>query len=153
MTFTGATTLSVDNIAQATANNGVVVNTIRNYGKLGTDPAIGPAATDGDTYYNTALRMPMVYDGLRSKWMSVESNEFTFGRNGHTAVGQYYRTVDGRVMSSTLGWYAIRSGTVVSLAYTRTDIDAATFEIVRDKNLWYTAVKSKHSAMRGNPVF
>ena len=132
MTLTGGTILSVDNIVQATINNGVVVNGIRSYGKLGADPGVGPVATDGDTYYNTALRMPMTYDGLRTKWLSVESNEFIFGRNGPTAVGQYYRTVDGRVMSSTLGWYAIRSGTIVSLGYTRSNAVASTFELLRN---------------------
>jgi len=136
MTFTGGTTLSVDNVAEATAGNGVVVNTIRNYGKAAADPAGPPAPADGDTYYNTALRMNMVYDGSRSKWLSVESAEFHFGRDGVTAVGQYYRAADGRVMGPTggaafLGWYAIRSGTVVSLGYTRSDSDAATFDVVR----------------------
>jgi hypothetical protein len=35
-------------------------------------------------------------------------------------------------MSATLGWYAIRSGTIVSLGYTRTDSDSATFSIAED---------------------
>lgn len=116
----------------ASGTAGAVVNGVRNYGKLGADPAVGPAPTDGDTYYNTALRMQMTYDGFRSKWLSVESNKYFFGRNGATATGQYYRTIDGRVMSATLGWYADFSGTVVSVTYTRSDNDAATFEIVRN---------------------
>jgi len=115
----------------AAGTSGVVSNGIRNYGKSIADPAAGPAPTDGDSYYNTALRMPMVYDGLRAKWLSVETTEFMFGRNGATAPNQYYRTVDGRVMSATIGWYAIRSGTVVSMGYTRSDLDAATFDIMR----------------------
>lgn len=131
MTFAGGTTLSVDNVAQATAGNGVVVNTIRNYGKAMANPTV-PAPTDGDIYYNTALRMQMSYDGLRAKWLSVESNEFHFGRNGTTLDGAYYRAADGRVMSDVLGWYAVRSGTVVSLGYTRSDSDAATFEVTAD---------------------
>lgn len=131
LSLAGGQTLSTDNIVEATASNGVVVNTVRNYGKSATNPA-APAPADGDIYYNTALRMQMVYDGLRSKWLSVESCEFHFGRDGATAAAQYYRAADGRVMSSTLGWYAIRSGTVVSIGYTRTDSDAATFEIVAD---------------------
>lgn len=97
------------------------------YGALATDPVAVPA--DGDKYYNTSLQMEMRYDALRSKWLSVESTEFLFGRDGNTNLGQYYRTSDGRVMSAALGWYAVRSGTVVSLGYTRTDADAATFEI------------------------
>lgn len=116
----------------AAGANGAVVNGIRHYGKLAADPVGPPAPADGDTYYNTALRMNMVYDGFRSKWLSVESGEFVFGRNGATAVGQYYRSVNNRVMSATLGWYAMRAGTVVSMTYTRSDNDAATFEIVRN---------------------
>jgi hypothetical protein len=100
------------------------------YGALATDPVGVPSA--GDKYYNTSLQMEMRYDSLRSKWLSVESTDFQFGRNQNTAAGQYYRTIDGRVMSSTLGWYAVRSGTIVSLGYTRTDADAATFELVAD---------------------
>jgi len=126
--------IAVDTITESTIDNGVVVNGIRNFGKLASDPPVGPdpAPTDGDTYYNTSLRMAMQYDGLRSKWLSVASNEFTFGRDGNTAVNQYYRTVDGRIMSPTLGWYAIRSGTVVALGYTRSNTDATVFDLVQD---------------------
>ena len=97
------------------------------FGTLAVDPVAVPS--DGDKYYNSSLQMEMRYDILRLKWLSIEAVEFTFGRNQNTAAGQYYRTVDGRVMSATLGWYAVRSGTVVSLGYTRSDADAATFEI------------------------
>lgn len=131
LTFPGGATLSVDTVAEATAGNGVVVNGIRNYGKSAANPA-APAPADGDTYYNTVLRMQMTYDGFRGKWLSVEAESLHFGRDGNTRAGQFYRAADGRVMSSTLGWYTERSGTVVSLTYTRTDADAATFEIVAD---------------------
>jgi len=123
--------IAVNTISESTASNGVVVNTVRNYGKSATNP-VAPAPTDGDIYYNTALRMSMTYDGLRSKWLSTESCEFHFGRDGNTPSGAYYRAADGRVMSATLGWLAVRSGTVVSLGYTRTDSDSATFDIVAD---------------------
>jgi hypothetical protein len=123
-------TIAVDTITESTAGNGVVVNTVRNYGKSATNPAGPPAPTDGDIYYNTALRMQMTYDGFRSKWLSVEAETMHFGRDGNTKEGQYYRAADGRVMSATLGWYAERTGTVVSLTYTRTDADAATFDIM-----------------------
>jgi hypothetical protein len=71
-----------------------------------------------------------LYEAVRAKWLSVEAQEFTFGRNGVTAAGQYYRTVDGRILSATLGWRAGFHGTVVSLQYTRSDVDNATFEVV-----------------------
>lgn len=124
--------IAVDTITESTANNGVLVNGIRNYGKLATDPAVGPAPTDGDTYYNTSLRMQMAYDGIRGKWLSVESTSFQFGRDGNVQAGQYYRAADGRVMSDTLGWFAERSGTVVSLTWTRTNAASITYDIVHD---------------------
>ncbi len=103
----------------------------RDYGVLAIDPT-GTTPGAGDYYYNSSLQMEMTFDGLRSKWLSTESTQFAFGRQGNVAPGQFYRTVDGQVMSATLGWLAVRSGTVVSLGYTRTDSDAATFEIVAD---------------------
>lgn len=102
----------------------------QDFGTLVADPVAVPGA--GDKYYNSALQMEMRYDSLRTKWLSVESAEFIFGRNQNTAPGQYYRTADSRVMTPTLGWYAVRSGTVVSFGYTRSDADAATFEITAD---------------------
>lgn len=129
MTFPGGSSLAIDTITETTAGNGVVVNGVRNYGKSPTNPAL-PAPVDGDTYYNTVLRMQMTYDGFRGKWLSVEAETMHFGRDGNTQAGQYYRAADGRVMSATLGWYAERSGTVVSMTYTRTDSDSATFNIV-----------------------
>ena len=128
MTFPAGATLAIDEIEPATAGEGVVVSDIRNYGKRATNP-VAPAPTDGDTYYNTVLRMPMVYDGLRSKWLSMDSAQFVFGRNGSVPEATYYRTVDGRVMSGALGWYAIRSGTVVALGYSRTNAVASTFDV------------------------
>lgn len=100
----------------------------RDYGVLATDPA-GTTPGPGDYYYNTSLQMEMKYDSLRSKWLSVETTEFIFGRDGATNIGQFYRTADGRVMSPSLGWYTVRSGTVISLGYTRGNAVAATFEI------------------------
>lgn len=128
MVFPAGSSVTVEEITEATAGEGVIVNGVRNYGKTSSNPAI-PAPTDGDTYYNTALRMQMTYDGLRSKWLSVEAETMHFGRDGNTAAGQFYRAADGRVMADDLGWYSERSGTVISMAYTRTDSDAATFEI------------------------
>jgi len=104
------------------------ITTRMDWGVWPTDPS-GITPGPGDYYYNSSLQMEMQYDPLRTKWLSSEAIDFVFGRNGNTNVGQYYRTVNGRVMSASLGWYAVRSGTVVSLGYTRGDSDAATFEI------------------------
>ena len=121
--------IAVDTITESTASNGILINGIRHYGKSGTDP-VGPAPADGDSYYNTVLRMQMTYDGFRAKWLSVEAETIQFGRNGNVGVGQYFRATDRRVMSATKGYYAERSGTVVSLTYTRDTNNAATFDVV-----------------------
>jgi hypothetical protein len=123
--------IAVDTISESTANNGVVVNGTRHYPDSAADPAVGPAAADGDRYYNTTLDMEMRYDGTRAKWLSVESTTFTFGRNGNLAAGSYYRGPDGLAFSSTAGFPAFFDGTIVAFGYTRGDavIDAATFEV------------------------
>lgn len=100
---------------------------LRNYGASATDPTT-PSPADGDTYYNTALNMHMNYDGSRSKWLSRETAEITFNRNGNTGAGAYYR-VGARAMAANRGRTAEWNGTVVSISYTRNDVDAATFEV------------------------
>jgi hypothetical protein len=129
---TWSSTIAVDTITESTADNGVVINSVRNFGKIAGDPPIGPdpAPLDGDIYYNTTLRMQMQYDGSRSKWLSVDSTKFDFGRSNSIPAGVYFRGVDRQVMSATEGWIAEQDGTVVSIGYTRQDFDAATFDIV-----------------------
>jgi hypothetical protein len=51
------------------------------YASSATDPTT-PAPVDGDRYYNTNLEMWMFYSGSRSKWLSIETATFQFGRNG-----------------------------------------------------------------------
>jgi len=104
---------------------------IREYGKSATDPTV-PTPADGDGYYNTALNMRMTYDGSRSKWLSERTAELWFGRSGNTGAGAYYRGPGNRAYSSTIGRNATHDGTIVSLAYTRADSDAATFQITAD---------------------
>ncbi len=128
MSLPNGATLTVDSISESTLNNGVVVNGVRNYGKSAVNP-MAPPPTDGDTYYNTVLRMQMTYDGLRSKWLSIEAETIQFGRNGNVGANQYFRAINGRIMSASLGHYAERSGTIVSLSYTRSNSDAAIFDI------------------------
>lgn len=99
------------------------------FGVLAADP-VGSTPGAGDYYFNTSLQLEMRYDSLRAKWLSDETVTFLFGRNNNTAVDQYYRAGDDRVMSASEGLLAVRSGTVVSLGWTRTDSDAATFDIV-----------------------
>lgn len=101
------------------------------YGVLAADPT-GITPIGGDTYYNTALQMNMSYDSTRSKWLSVESETIPFGRDGNVGAEQFFRAINGRIMSGTLGFFTEYPGTVVALSYTRSDSDAATFDVVAD---------------------
>ncbi len=104
---------------------------VRHYGKSATDP-VAPAPADGDEYYNTSLGMKMSYDSSRAKWLSVESTTFQFGRFGNTNAGQFYRGADGTVFSATIGYTTSHDGVITEISYTRSDSDAATFEITAD---------------------
>ena len=99
----------------------------RDFGPSATDPVGSPSA--GDFYYNTVLNMTMHYDSSRTKWLSVETAEIHFGRNGNTGIGAYYRGINGRSYSDVQGRYAEHSGTIVSFSYTRGDTDAAVFNV------------------------
>jgi hypothetical protein len=98
------------------------------YPPSATDP-VGPAS-EGEHYFNTALDTMMQYDAGRSKWLSMESAIIQFGRNGNVPAGSYYRAINGATMSATIGYTAYFNGTIVSLGYTRSDTDAATFDVV-----------------------
>jgi len=96
----------------------------------GADP-VGPSE-DGDRYYNTTLHTWMFYDDSRNKWLSESSQTFSFGRNGDTPAGAYYRGINGRTLSATIGYPALFDGTVVMFSYSRADTDDADFEISAD---------------------
>jgi hypothetical protein len=106
-------------------------NGVLHYESAATDPA-SPSPSDGDRYYNTSLEMEMRYDGTRSKWLSVETCEFYFARKGDTAVGSYFKSIAEVTLSSTIGRTLEFDGTIISISYTRTDNDSATFEATAD---------------------
>lgn len=123
---TGATGVVVNSGTEQVEVNGVTYYGI----SAGAPTATTSGFQQGDKYFDSTLDMEMRYDATRSKWLSVEAMWLQFGRNGNAAVGQYYRAINGRIMSATLGYPAPHDGTVVSLVYTRTDSDAATFDVV-----------------------
>lgn len=94
-----------------------------------TDPI---DAGDGDRYFNTILGFEMQYDAIRGKWLSGESATIHAEHNGETAGGAYYRGGDSRTMSAKRGITARYKGTVVSINYTRDNLDAAVFEVTAD---------------------
>lgn len=105
----------------------------KDYGSSPTDP-LSPVPEEGDKYYNTNLNMEMRYDGTRNKWLSIESNVFSFGRNGNTAPGSYYKSIDGIAYDDFIGYIAFHSGTVVALGYSREDADITVFEVSSNGN-------------------
>ena len=111
------------------------------YPASATDP-VSPSPAAGDFYFNTALNMQMYYDSVRSKWLSVETFEIFFGRNGDTNAGTFYRGADSAVMSSTVGLRAEHNGTIVSLSYMRSDSDLATFGVTADGTTGATLASS-----------
>lgn len=127
----------------------------KRYPNAATDP-VSPAPAAGDTYFNTALNTLMEYDGSRSKWLSVSENVLRAGRNGNTAAGTYYRGADSLILSATSGVPAYFNGTVVAIGYTRTDTDAATFEVTANgtsiASLASSAVSGVTTASNGNFV-
>jgi len=132
--YTAATGVTVDasnNLSTPgflAATGGMVAGGSRNYGSSATDPTT-PAPTDGDTYYNTAIKMWMAYDATRSKWLSLDSAEIPFGRNGTTGDGAYYKGINGLSYKNDRGRHAEYNGTIVALTYTRKGTNLATFEV------------------------
>lgn len=100
----------------------------RYYGTSATDPS-SPTPADGDMYYNTALRELMTYDGGRSKWLSITQLTLGGGRAGITAAGSFYRGWDGLAYGTNIG-HPVPKGTLVGIAWSRTDNDSATLEVL-----------------------
>jgi hypothetical protein len=103
------------------------VNGPKHYANSATDPT-APAPAEGDRYYNTTLEMEMRYDGLRSKWLSVETVTLDVSDQGTLNSGSYFQVGTLR-MSATKGFPAFHNGTVVSIGYTRDDTDAASIAV------------------------
>ena len=127
-------------------NDGIVnINGVKNYPTGAVDPT-DPAPADGDMYYNSTLDMAMRYDGTRAKWLSVEVGTFLGSDATGLAPGTYFQLGNVR-MTATLGITANFNGTVVGLAYTRTDSDAASFAVT---DAGATIASLASSAVSGN---
>jgi hypothetical protein len=160
-TGAAARTLTIGNGTGATAiivssgTEKVQIDNITHYGKSATNPtARAGGFQDGDLYYNTALHMQMAYDSSRAKWLSVQSETFSFGRNGNTLAAGYYQGTGSISMSSTIGYTAENNGCIVAMGYTRSDVDAATFDIVEGgtsrATLASSAVSGSSATLNGN---
>lgn len=116
------------------ANMGVKVSGMRRMGAGGvaTPPLLSSGTySTGDQFYHFlgSAAYNLYYDQGRNKWLSEDSIYVYFGKNGVTAVSQFYRGVDGLLMSATSGIPMPFNGTIVAMGYTRSDSDNANFEI------------------------
>jgi hypothetical protein len=82
-----------------------------------TDPLL-PAPQDGDQYYNTTMKMMMMYDGTRAKWLSIAEQDLFFG-SASTAGGAFYKGPGGFAYFSRWGRYAEWNGTLVSMTFSQ----------------------------------
>jgi len=96
------------------------------YGVLDADPRNRPE--EGDKYYNSKLRMEMIYDSHFKKWLSVETMTCWFGRNGNTPPETFYRGVNGITAEYIMPY----DGTVTGVGFCRYDNDSCILEIVDD---------------------
>lgn len=103
------------------------VNGPKHYASSTTDPS-SPTPAGGDRYYNTTLQMEMRYDGTRSKWLSVESVTLDCSDQGTLNSGSYFQVGTLR-MTAARGFPAFHNGTVVSIGYTRDDVDPASIAV------------------------
>lgn len=128
-----------------------VSSSVRIYEPAATDPST-PAPSDGDIYYNTAINEWMFYDGTRTKWLSIASAHMQAGRNANTNAGLYYRSIDGMVLDAGNRGVAIPKGTLVSIAWSRTDSDAATLDVLANGAVIATLASSSSGAVRDDTV-
>jgi hypothetical protein len=149
----GTLGITADVVDVATAGVGVKIRGSRDFGALAADPAPVVAAIAGDRYYNTVLEMDMTYDGTRAKWLSSDSDTFSFNRTGNTAAGVYYYSGD-QIMTTIQGYVALHNGTIVAMGATRSDNDAATFVVVEGgvsrATLASAATSVRSTALNGN---
>lgn len=101
---------------------------VRHYGASATDPT-SPTPSAGDEYYNTAINEKMVYDGSRSKWLSITGYMDGCGVNGSVAANVYYRRWNGMTLASGLG-AMIPKGTIVKIGYTTSNAVSHTLEVL-----------------------
>jgi hypothetical protein len=126
-------------------------STDRLYPKQATDP-VAPSPTVSDLYYNTVIDELMIFDGNRGKFLSVGSFEVQAGRNGNTAAGSFYRAVNGMVLNATNRAIPVPKGTLTRLAWSRTDSDSATLEVLRNGTVIATLASTASGDTQDNTV-
>ena len=83
-----------------------------------TNPPL-PAPNNGDTYFDTLLNAMMYWDAPKGSWLSEQTMTMNFGRNGTVPIGGYFRAIDGKAMSNTIGEYLLYDAKIIAIALTR----------------------------------
>ena len=121
------------------------------YPPAASDP-VSPTPGQGDQYYNTALDELMVYDGTRAKWLSAATYTIQAGRSGDTNAGSFYRGVNGLLLDASNRGIPCPQGTIVSVAWSRTDSDAATLAVLNNGASVTTLASAVAGAVRSDSV-
>jgi len=103
------------------------LQTVRVYAPAASDPSV-PSPNDGDLYFNTAIDEWMEYDSGRAKWLSIAALTILSGADGGTGAGSFYRF--GTLAYGTNIGHTVPKGTLVGIAWSRTDSAAATLEVL-----------------------
>jgi hypothetical protein len=94
----------------------------------------------------------MFYDGLRSKWLTLATYVVQAGRNGSTNAGAFYRGVDGLLLNASTRGFPVPKGTLVSVAWTRSDADAATLDTLANGVVVSSLTSTAAGATRDDAV-
>jgi hypothetical protein len=75
------------------------------------------SSVDGDLYYRTDLDLLFIYDGTRSKWLTVERTAYSCGRSSLNNNTTGYFGLADMFFTSTEGFNMPRNGTIVSVSF------------------------------------
>ncbi|WP_282118155.1 beta strand repeat-containing protein [Maribacter aquivivus] len=91
-----------------------------------------------------------IYDGTRSKWLSVDRTMVGWGRNSNNTSNEYLRQFNG-ALSNQNGWRIVRNGTITAIS-AQSDIDQTwTFEVRKNDattviaSITMTGVQGNHN--------
>ncbi|MGO4921529.1 hypothetical protein, partial [Maribacter spongiicola] len=91
-----------------------------------------------------------IYDGTRSKWLSVDRTMVGWGRNSNNTSNEYLRQFNG-ALSNQNGWRMVRNGTITAIS-AQSDIDQTwTFEVRKNDattviaSITMTGVQGNHN--------
>ena len=101
-----------------------------------------PIPPDPKLYFNSVLKRLMYYDNDRSKYLTIECISWQVGEEGETPPGAYFKGLDGRALSATLGYVAGFNGSLVGLVLSRNDSDAASLEVQVNGSVGATVTSS-----------